>query len=151
FRNYKLSKRKPAEVITTPKDVFNYVGECIYHLPKEEFYIICLDNAHRVISHKNISTGGNSQVAIDLQDIVQYAIKMKARRVVVLHNHPTATCAPSREDIETTKRLYINFDLSGIELYDHIIVDRTEDFFSFANNGLLNQYSTNFKKMYDEI
>ena len=148
FRNYKLSKIKPAEVLTSPRDVFNYLGDSIYHLPKEEFYIICLDNAHRVISHKNVATGGNSQVAIDLQAMLQYAIKMKARMVVVLHNHPTANCDPSLDDIETTKRLYINFKISGIELYDHIIVDRNEDYYSFANDGKLNDYLKDYNKIY---
>ena len=151
FRNYKLSKIKPAEVITSARDVFNYLGESVCHLPKEEFYIICLDNAHRVISHKNVATGGNSQVAIDLQAMLQYAIKMKARMVVVLHNHPTANCMASPEDIETTKRLYINFKISGIDLYDHIIVDRSGDYYSFANDGRLGKFELELKKIYETV
>ena len=148
FRNYKLSKLKPKEVLTCPRDVFNYLGACVYHLPKEEFYIICLDNAYRVISKKNIATGGNSQVAIDLKEIVQYATQTKASKVIVLHNHPATDCSPSMEDIETTKRLYINFSVVGIELFDHIIVDRNEDYFSFSNSGMLNRFDKQLQDLY---
>ena len=135
FRNYKLSKAKPKAVITCAQDVFNYLGYCIYHLPEEEFYMILLDGGNRVICHKIISIGGNSQVAINGKEAVKFATKHKAKKVVLVHNHPTASCVASDEDIETTKRLYMMFNIENIEVFDHLIVDSQQNFYSFAHEG----------------
>ena len=147
FRNYKLSKLKPRATISCPSDVFNYLGECVYHLPHEEFYIICLDNASKVISYKMIGIGGNSQVSVNFNNIVQYATKMNAAKIILLHNHPTGEKFPSVEDMETTKRLFISFSVAGIELYDHIITDCTGDYYSFAREGLIEGFNKEYKKI----
>ena len=135
FRNYKLSKAKPKAVITCAQDVFNYLGQCIYHLPEEEFYMILLDGGNRVICHKIISIGGNSQVVINGKEAVKFAVKHKAKKVVLVHDHPTASCVASEEDIETTKRLYMMFNIENIGMFDHLIVDSQENFYSFAHEG----------------
>ena len=140
FRNYKLSKKRPRVIISCAQDIFNYLGECIYHLPEEEFYLICLDSSNKVICHKVIALGGNSQVAINSSEAVKFAIKHKAQKVILLHNHPTASCDPSEEDIETTKRLYMSFNVNGIAIFDHVIVNSEEQFFSFAHAGLIENF-----------
>jgi len=39
-----------------------------------------------------------------------------------LHNHPSGDPAPSREDVEITRRLREAGDILGIKLLDHIII-----------------------------
>ncbi len=148
FRNYKISKLEPKTYITCPEDVFNYLGQCIYHLPSEEFYIICLDNGNKTIGHRIVAFGGNSQVSINMQDAVQYAVKLKAKKVVLLHNHPAGSCDPSDEDKATTKKFFMSFNVSGILLYDHIIVDSAENYYSFAKEGYISRYSKECENMF---
>lgn len=150
FRNYKISKRKAKPILTCPQDIFNYLGECIHHLPNEEFYLICLDNSNKVICKKAIANGGNSQVAIDTRDIVKFAVKSRANKVILLHNHPTASCEPSEEDIEITKRLFFAFDIDGIYLSDHMIVNNEEKFYSFAHAGLIEKFENDSKSIFNE-
>ena len=150
FRNYKLSKAKPRAIITCAQDVFNYLGNCIYHLPEEEFYMILLDGGHRVICQKIISLGGNNQVAINGKDAVKFASKHKAKKVVLVHNHPTASCYPSEEDIQTTKRLYMMFNIENIEVFDHVIVDSQENFYSFAHEGFTTKFENECKKLFKD-
>lgn len=145
FRNYKISKKEPKAILNCAQDIFNYLGQAIFHLPIEEFYIICLDNANKVIAQKMLSAGKSTTVAVDLDECVQYAIKTKAKKVVLLHNHPTSEPDPSFEDIETTKNLFLRFASTGIELYDHIIVNYEEKFYSFAHNGKLKAYSNEYE------
>ena len=146
FRNYKLSKIKPKAVINCAQDIFNYLGEAIFHLPREEFYIICLDNGNKVIGQKMLSSGQSSNVAIDINDCVQYAVKMKAKKVVMVHNHPATEPEASDEDIETTKRMYFRFATAGVELYDHLIVNYEEKYYSFANDGYFNKFKMEYDK-----
>ena len=148
FRNYKISKLKPKATIACPQDIFNYMGQCIFHLPKEEFYLICLDNSNRVIYKRSLGSGGNTQVSLNVKELVAVATKVNAVKVVMLHNHPTGDCLATIEDIETTKRIYMGFALAGIELYDHIIVDSSEQFFSFAHEGILEKFKQDCKSLF---
>lgn len=147
FRNYKLSKIKAKPVLTCPRDIFNYLGQVIHHLPIEEFYLICLDNGFKVINKKIISTGSTSNIALNVKDCVQYALQMKASKVIMIHNHPSTSPEPSKSDFETTKRMLVGFEMAGIELFDHVIVNYQEEFFSFAMSGKLNEYRNEYKKM----
>lgn len=145
FRNYKISKTKPKAIINCAQDIFNYLGQAIFHLPNEEFYIICLDNSNKVIGQKMLSSGKSTNVAVDLDECVQYAIKTKAKKVVLLHNHPTSEPQPSNEDMETTKNLFLRFASTGIKLYDHLIVNYEEKFYSFAQDGKIIKYADEYK------
>ena len=146
FRNYKLSKQKPKANLSCPQDIFNYLGECIYHLPREEFYVVCLDGSNNVINQKLIAIGNNTQVSLKLVDAVRFAMQQNAKKVVLLHNHPSGSANPSEEDIETTKKFFSSFITQGIMLDDHLIVNYQGKYFSFAHAGLIDR----FKKLYSE-
>lgn len=149
FRNYKISKQVPKDCLKTANDVFNYLGNSISHLAKEEFYMICLDNSNRVINHKMISSGNQNSVYIDIKAAVQFALASNANKVILLHNHPTGDPHPSQQDIATTKKMLVGFESSGIQLYEHIIVNYRDEFFSFANNGFIDQFRKEYKKMFE--
>ena len=140
YRNYKASLLKPKPTINCVMDIINSLGDCVYHLPEEEFYVMCLDGSNRLINYKAVANGGNSQVAIHTRDIVRYAVKHNAKKVVFLHNHPTASPEPSEDDIETTKVLFMAFHVEGIEVFDHVIVSSDESFYSFSQNNLIKGY-----------
>ena len=140
YRNYKMSMKQPKVNLSCPRDVFNYLGDCIYHLPQEEFYIICLDSGKNVINHKIVAIGGNSQVAILYREIVRFAVNSNASSVVFLHNHPNASANPSEEDIETTRRLFMSLHVENIDVFDHVIVSSDESFYSFAHDGQLSKF-----------
>lgn len=55
---------------------------------------------------------------------------------MVLHNHPSGDPAPSRQDIEITKRLVKTGELMDIPLLDHIIIGDNR-YTSFKESGLL--------------
>lgn len=145
FKEYKKSKTNAKPDVSCPKAVFNFLGEVIYHLPHEEFYVICVDSLLRVITSKQIARGTNNQVNFALKTITENAIRTQATGVVLLHNHPNGDCRPSTEDIEITKRIYLNLSLNGIYVLDHIIVGADHNYFSFANQN----YFENFEKELD--
>ena len=145
FRNYKISKLNPKANLSCPQDLFNYLGECIYHSLREEFYIVCLDSGNNVINQRIISVGSISQVSIKIKDVIRFAMSVNAHKVILLHNHPTCDAEPSIEDIDTTKKLYLNLRLNGISLDDHIIVNYQAKYYSFAHNGWMNKFAEESK------
>ena len=52
------------------------------------------------------------------------AIKAAASSVVIVHNHPSGDCMPSKEDEEVTKILCDAGDILGIKVLDHVIISK---------------------------
>lgn len=49
-------------------------------------------------------------------------LKMKAPKIILVHNHPSGDSTPSRQDIEFTKIIYEAGQTLGIELLDHLVI-----------------------------
>lgn len=50
------------------------------------------------------------------------ALRMKAVAIILVHNHPSGDVAPSREDVQVTKRMADSGKILDIPVLDHIIV-----------------------------
>ncbi len=139
-----LGRRKTQHlrcVITQPKDLIPFVRH--YALKsKEHFISVLLSGAHEIIDLKVISVGSATRTIVNHSELLCDALKAKASSIIVCHNHPSGNCAPSREDLATTKKLLDSCALIGITLLDHIIIS-TDSYFSFTENGLLEQSAEN--------
>lgn len=56
------------------------------------------------------------------REVFKLALAESAAHIIVAHNHPSGDPAPSREDIEITKKLVQTGIIMGITLLDHIII-----------------------------
>jgi hypothetical protein len=72
---------------------------------------------------------------ISNREVYKSALLSSAAAIIILHNHPTGDPAPSREDIEITRRLKEAGEIIGVRLLDHIIIG--DSFVSFVERGLL--------------
>jgi len=101
----------------------------------EKFYVIALSTQCRILGKRLISTGSLSEVNYYPRSCVEFALSANAASVLVCHNHPGNTCAPSPEDISSTVQLQRLFNGLGITLIDHIIVagDRTYSMIQHAD------------------
>lgn len=122
--------------IRTSSDVFEYINSIIGDLNHEEFLVIYLNRANKIITHEIVSKGGISETAVDNRIIAKRAIELLASSVIVAHNHPSGNPQPSEADCHLTKRLKSTFDIIGIALLDHIIVSDNR-FYSFADDNSL--------------
>ena len=128
--------------VTSAEDAIDYV--CDRYTPqlrdagKEFFYVVLLDIRNKVIRDIEVSRGSVSASVVDPADIVREACIHHASRVVLVHNHPSGECDPSKEDIDTTNKIVQALKYVGVRVLDHIIVGRTrEDYFSFARAGMV--------------
>jgi DNA repair protein RadC len=133
---------KTAIRVTSAEDAIEYVLhslDALHDERNESFYAILLDIRNKVIGAPvEISRGSVSASVVDPADIVREACIHHASRVVLVHNHPSGECDPSKEDIDTTNKIAQALKYVGVRVLDHIIVGRTrQDYFSFAKAGLV--------------
>lgn len=116
--------------------IYNIFGSSLKHLIHEEFWIIYLDRANKIIKKENLSRGGAYSTIVDIKIVVKRAINLMANSLVVVHNHPSGSIEPGEQDKVVTKRLKNGLKLFDISLLDHIIIG-DEKYFSFADEGVL--------------
>lgn len=125
-------------------DTANIVGGCSdigeFLLPKfvgrtnEALMMVSIDNKNKIISCSVVAEGTVDSAKVSRRKIMEEAMKVKATRVILAHNHPCGVAVPSSEDVVMTKEIGRLFDQVGIELVDHIIV-ANDDYVSMAASG----------------
>jgi DNA repair protein RadC len=103
---------------------------------QEEFKIMLLNQAGKVLSICNLSSGGITGTVADPKMIFSIALKANAVGIIVAHNHPSGNLTPSSEDILLTKKLKDGAKLLNMSLLDHVIIS-AEGYYSFADSGVL--------------
>jgi DNA repair protein RadC len=102
----------------------------------EQFKILLLNRAKKVIGICEVSTGGITGTIADLRIIIGTALKAAACELILCHNHPSGNLRPSAEDTLLTKRIKECALLFDITVLDHLIIS-SEGFYSFAGEGEL--------------
>lgn len=102
----------------------------------EQFKIMLLNRANKVLGIFEASSGGMSGTVADPKLIFGAAIKAAACGMILAHNHPSGNLQPSQADIDLTKKLKEGGKLLEIQILDHIILT-SEGYFSFADEGLV--------------
>lgn len=88
----------------------------------ERFYVVSLNAKCKVLGRRKISEGSLSEVSAYPRMVMETALNYNAHSVLLCHNHPGGTCAPSPEDISSTIQLQRLLNGVGILVLDHIIV-----------------------------
>ena len=130
------SSRLPEIKISASKDVFDLFQPFLGDLPYEEFWVLLLNRANRVIDKIKISQGGISGTIIDPRIILKNAVDKLASTIILCHNHPSGNLKPSDADIRITTKMKEASQLMDINLIDHIIVTG-DAYFSFADEGMI--------------
>src|SRR5690606_22036141 len=102
----------------------------------EQFKVLLLNRASKVLGIYEVSTGGVSSTVADPKLIFAAAIKGNASAMILAHNHPSGQLKPSDADINLTKKLKDGGKYLEISVLDHLIVT-SEGYYSFADEGLL--------------
>ena len=123
--------------IKSPQDAAHIGKEFmrIHEEPEEYMYMICMNTKNKVIGVFEVSHGTVSSSLVSPREVFQKALLANAVSVIFLHNHPSGDPAPSREDIEVTKRLVEAGKLLNVEVLDHIIVG--DSYTSLKEKGYL--------------
>ncbi|TVQ80117.1 MAG: DNA repair protein RadC [Flavobacteriales bacterium] len=135
-RRRKLSDGNQNKVINSSTVAFEHVRSFLMDLDYEEFWVVFLNRANRVIDEICISKGGMSGTVVDLRMIFREALARRSSGILLAHNHPSGTKRPSEQDISLTKKIKNAAELLDIHVVDHIIVANNA-YFSFRDEGLV--------------
>jgi DNA repair protein RadC len=99
----------------------------------EEFMVLLLNRANRVLGCLKLSKGGLTGTVVDLRIL----LKAMASGIIIAHNHPSGNLKPSDADRELTSQIKQAGKLLDITLLDHLILGTEGDYVSFADEGWL--------------
>jgi len=122
--------------ISGSASAFTILQPVLGELPHEEFWIIYLNNNHKVIQMNQLSKGGITGTLVDVRLMLRRALEVGAVALVLAHNHPSGKLKPSQADKNLTTKLTTASSALDIKVLDHLIVTE-KSYFSFADEGLL--------------
>lgn len=122
LRVYETSKWKSRKRLKTTEEMGEYAASIFKDRRNEEFAMICLDSNRGVRWSGIVSNGTIDEIVTYPRDVIYKALKHEAINVVLTHNHPNGTLAPSVADKKATEKLIDAFGSIGINVLDHIIV-----------------------------
>ena len=102
---------------------------------QEQFVVLYLNRANRVIGSYQLSKGGITGTIADVRLILSVALKTLATGLILAHNHPSGNLKPSEADKQITSKIRQAAKLLDIELIDHIIIS-SEGYYSFMDEGI---------------
>jgi DNA repair protein RadC len=122
--------------ITGSRDAYDLLKADLLDIAHEEFWVLLLNRANRVIRKSQISQGGVAGTVADPKIIFKLALDDLASGVILAHNHPSGNLTASQADLDLTKKLKEAGKLLDIQVLDHIIV-AGQKYFSFADEGIM--------------
>lgn len=102
----------------------------------EEFKILMLNKANRILGIFNVSAGGMDSTIVDIRLIMTTALLCNVKKMILAHNHPSGNLKPSAADLNITNRIKDAAALFNIEVLDHLVLT-ADGFCSFAEEGHL--------------
>ncbi len=137
-----LSRRKSKEIqhekpiITSSMQAYDWMKHDLEGLDHEQFWVLFLNQANKIIQSYQISKGGITATVVDPKIIFNQALLVKATGLILFHNHPSGTVKPSKSDIELTQKIKKGANILEITLLDHLIIGQNS-YFSFADEQKL--------------
>ena len=135
-RRRKESDGNESLKISCSKDAYNIINTKLSDLPHEEFWILLLNRANKVIKTESISKGGISGTVVDVRLVSKVAIEHNSSSVILAHNHPSGNLKASQQDLDITKKIKEALKLFDIVLFDHLIIG-DQNYLSFTDEGLI--------------
>lgn len=122
--------------IVTSADAFNIIGDHLFNLPVEEFWIMLISRSGRLITTECVSRGGTAATYVETKLIVKHAVDTLASGIILVHNHPSGNLSPSAQDDSLTHKIKAASELLDIRVLDHLIV-AGDTYYSYADQGRL--------------
>ncbi|HEV8335291.1 MAG TPA: DNA repair protein RadC [Candidatus Polarisedimenticolia bacterium] len=121
--------------VSSPREAYDLVRD-LKRARKEHLVALYLDAQNHLILRETISIGALNTTRTHPREILQPAILHSALAFVLVHNHPSGSLEPSRDDLDFTRSIARAGELIGVGLTDHLIVS-PRGFVSLKERGVL--------------
>ncbi|MGT2932629.1 RadC family protein [Streptococcus catagoni] len=103
------------------------------HKKQEHLVALYLDTQNKIIEEKTIFIGSVRRSIAEPREILYYACRNMATSLIIVHNHPSGSIEPSKNDYQFTQKIKRSCDQLGIGCLDHIIVGSNK-YYSFRES-----------------
>jgi len=133
----RISSAKPNKYkVKNPWDIYKYYMESLRYEQKEIFKVVLLNTKNEIITDVDVSIGTLNSSLVHPREVFKEAIKRSSNKMILMHNHPSGSVEPSKEDKNITNRLIKCGEIIGIEVIDHIIIGDGL-YYSFKENMII--------------
>lgn len=122
--------------VTSSRDIYQFFSGSMSDLPHEEFWVLFMNRANKVIAKEQMSSGGITGTMVDIRLLLKRTLELYSTTIALIHNHPSGNLRPSEEDKKLTKKIKEAAHSLDIVLIDHIIVCN-KGYYSFADEHIL--------------
>lgn len=135
-------RRQATRVVEKPLiggsgDAYQVLLPYLSGLSHEEFYVLLLNRANRVLDCVSISSGGLSGTFVDIKRIFRLVLTNPlVNSIILAHNHPSGNLEPSEEDLRLTRKIKRAGSYMDIVVFDHLIIGHNK-YTSLADQGFM--------------
>lgn len=124
-----------------PELIHDFFGPQLRHLSQEQVVVATVDTRLRHIGTTVVSVGTVSESSAHPREILRPVITRGAYGFILIHNHPSGDCSPSRADERVTRRLVDAASLMQVRFLDHVIIGKPSPgrspYYSFREAGVI--------------
>ncbi|MBO9669487.1 MAG: DNA repair protein RadC [Sphingobium sp.] len=120
----RLLKSEIAErpLLSSWQALLDYLRADMAHLSVERVRVLHLNAQLRLIRDDHMADGTIDEAAIYAREVVKRAVALGSTGLILVHNHPSGSPEPSRQDIAVTRQIIDATKPIGVTLHDHIII-----------------------------
>ena len=133
-RRRKAEQAQEKQKVNSSKDVFDIMQVILGDLSHEEFWILFLNNANKILDKTQLSIGGITATLVDVRLIFKKGIALGATSIILCHNHPSGNLSPSNADILLTEKIIKGGKMLDIKVLDHVII-AGQGYYSLADEN----------------
>jgi DNA repair protein RadC len=89
---------------------------------EERFAVLMLNIRHEFVAKRVITVGTQTETLAHPREIFGEALRQRAVRIIVAHNHPSGSLEPSAEDLALTRQLLRGGQVLALPVLDHLIL-----------------------------
>ena len=139
-------------VLKNHKDIDDFVTMRLRTKTSEVLEFYFLDKAGRITSIHPFTCSDEHRVSIASQKISSILASARPHSVIIAHNHPRGTAAPSENDMMFTRGMQVICSLNEVDLKDHCILGADGEIYSYFRSGAIDEIKRGytFKNILDE-
>ena len=116
--------------------LLDYLRADMAYLGVERVRVLHLNSRNMLIRDDHMGDGSIDQAAIYTREVIRRAMDLGSAALILVHNHPSGSPEPSRQDIEVTRQIIDAGKRLGISVHDHVII-AAQGHVSLRARGLL--------------
>lgn len=103
--------------------------------PQERVVGLYFDPRMQLIASRTLHIGGTDLSIVDPREVLRPALEVRAKSIILVHNHPSGRAEASREDDIVTQRIAQGCAILGLQLLDHLVLGRAGQTYSYAESN----------------